>query len=139
MQTFLPYSDFVLSARSLDMRRLGKQRVEALQILQGLSSTAPNRGWKNHPASKMWRGFEYQLAEYGKTVCAEWIKKGYKDTCFDKICEFQIQFTNREMPFWIGDEEFHESHRSNLIRKLPEFYRPQFPNTREGLPYIWPV
>jgi hypothetical protein len=32
MQTFLPYEDFTLSAQVLDYRRLGKQRVEALQI-----------------------------------------------------------------------------------------------------------
>jgi Pyrimidine dimer DNA glycosylase len=36
MQTFLPYPDFVACARVLDSRRLGKQRVEALQILRAL-------------------------------------------------------------------------------------------------------
>ncbi|MDQ1681515.1 MAG: hypothetical protein QOH99_56, partial [Frankiaceae bacterium] len=34
MQTFLPYADFGASARVLDDRRLGKQRVETLQILR---------------------------------------------------------------------------------------------------------
>jgi hypothetical protein len=33
MQTFLPYRDFKQSFRILDWRRLGKQRVEAHQIL----------------------------------------------------------------------------------------------------------
>ena len=36
MQTFLPFPDFVASARSLDRLRLGKQRVETLQILNAL-------------------------------------------------------------------------------------------------------
>lgn len=42
-------------------------------------------------------------------------------------------------PSFIGDEEFHRSHQSNLIRKLPEFYRPLFPGVPDDLPYIWPV
>lgn len=36
MQTFLPYPNFVASARVLDNKRLGKQRVENLQIMQVL-------------------------------------------------------------------------------------------------------
>ena len=36
MQTFLPYPDFAASAAALDDRRLGKQRVEALQVLRAL-------------------------------------------------------------------------------------------------------
>ena len=35
MQTFLPYADFKRSAESLDNKRLGKQRVEAMQIYNG--------------------------------------------------------------------------------------------------------
>lgn len=36
MQTFLPYPNFVESAKCLDDKRLGKQRVECLQILNVL-------------------------------------------------------------------------------------------------------
>ena len=48
VQTFLPYADFERSARSLDQRRLGKQRVECLQGAAGL--TVPGYGWRHHPA-----------------------------------------------------------------------------------------
>ena len=41
MQTFLPYPDFARSAQALDMRRLGKQRVEVLQILGTLCEARP--------------------------------------------------------------------------------------------------
>jgi hypothetical protein len=37
MQTFMPYSDFEKTARCLDNKRLGKQRVEAWQILNTLN------------------------------------------------------------------------------------------------------
>jgi len=47
MQTFLPYPDVEASARVLDTKRLGKQRVECLQVLRGL--TIPTYGWCHHP------------------------------------------------------------------------------------------
>src|SRR4051812_49870546 len=56
MQTFLPYAGFTASAEVLDPKRLGKQRVETLQVLRGL--TLPTYGWRHHPAVKMWRGYE---------------------------------------------------------------------------------
>lgn len=34
MTTFLPYADFTETAKVLDRARLGKQRVETLQIVQ---------------------------------------------------------------------------------------------------------
>ncbi|HXK33391.1 MAG TPA: pyrimidine dimer DNA glycosylase/endonuclease V, partial [Dehalococcoidia bacterium] len=47
MRTPLPYPDLVVSARCLDDRRLGKQRVEAMQVLNALRNPA-NR-WRRHP------------------------------------------------------------------------------------------
>lgn len=143
MQTFLPYSDFRKSAKTLDRMRLGKQRVETLQILQTIIKGDSAKGWKNHPAVKMWRGHELCLAEYGAVICDEWTSRGYSDTCKKKIYEIRIQFMTKlstiEPPNWLGNLEFHASHRSNLLRKKPEFYS-QY-NWEEGpnLPYIWPV
>ena len=48
MQTFLPYASFIKSAQCLDDKRLGKQRVECLQILKAIKDV--NYGWRNHPA-----------------------------------------------------------------------------------------
>ena len=63
MQTFLPTSNFAESAKYLDYRRLGKQRVEVLQLLNSFHK--PNyKGWKNHPAREMWRGYENALVMY---------------------------------------------------------------------------
>lgn len=60
MQTFLPYADFDESARALDPKRLGNQVYrECLTLIRG--------GWPNHPASRMWRGYECALACYGWT------------------------------------------------------------------------
>ena len=140
MQTFLPYPLFTQSAQVLDMRRLGKQRCETLQILKALFDS--NYGWQNHPAVKMWRGSESWLIQYGLIICEEWIARGYKDTCYDKIRSFIALCTkekNGKWPKFLGNKEFHESHQSNLIRKAPEIYLKKFPGVPFTLEYVWPV
>lgn len=143
MQTFLPLPDYQLSARVLDDKRLGKQRVEVLQILNVLHEIKNGVGWRRHPAVRMWRGYEPQLCEYGLQVCEEWKSRGFKDTCFEKImyhleCATAGEF-NLEYPPWFGDPEFHFAHQSSLIRKDPERYGHYFPETPNDLPCIWPV
>ena len=53
MQTFLPYPSFEESSVVLDSPRLGKQRVETLQILRAV--LLPSYGWQRHPVTQMWR------------------------------------------------------------------------------------
>lgn len=140
MQTFLPYADFAASARTLDMKRLGKQRVETLQILKSLAD--PGYGWKNHPAVRMWRGHAHTLFCYQLAICHEWaVVRGYRDTCFVKSLEIieSMGPLDRTDPFWLGEEALHLSHQSNLVRKLPEHYAPLFPGVPDDLEYVWPV
>lgn len=136
LQTFLPYSDFVQTAHVLDRQRLGKQRVEAYQVLRTL--TGESAGWKHHPAVKMWRGYEPALAMYGWVMCNEWINRGYQDSLSDKFLPL-ISIASLTLPAWVGDECVHRSHQSNLVRKLPEHYAPWFPGVPDDLPYVWPV
>ena len=44
MQTFLPYPSFEESAKVLDWRRLGKQRVEGMQIINAISGVPRKDG-----------------------------------------------------------------------------------------------
>ncbi len=142
MQTFLPYADFRETASVLDYRRLGKQRVEAFQIFRAMNGET--KGWRNHPAVLMWNGYETALALYAIAICDEWIARGYKDSMrprFQQMLEdlgpaLQTQTT---FPSWLGLEEFHKSHQSNLIRKFPEHYKPLWPDVPENLEYVWPV
>lgn len=159
MQTFLPYPDCHKSAKSLDRQRLGKQRVEALQIASCLC-LAGSTGWKNHPAVKMWSGYEPALIGYAIAVCQEWTSRNYKDTCKEKILKigvsskvlskkesklpdallFALLFNESTIPHWYDDFDFHEAHRSNLVRKNPEHYRPMFGyELSDSIPYVWPT
>lgn len=72
VQTFLPYASFRRSARVLDSRRLGKQRVETLQVLRALE--IEDYGWKSHPVVRMWRGYTEALVTYGKEMVVEWTR-----------------------------------------------------------------
>lgn len=201
MQTFLPYPNFIGSAKVLDSKRLGKQRVENLQIMQALlgkrvgnthylvpsgafetkyfdkddneialsdldvfdswrEQKVPiqhltprpksewtiedyeSKGWTSHPAVLMWRGYEHVLMAYQHAICDEWVSRGYKDTCRDKTAFLYSQARGEpagDIPPWIGDDDFHLSHQSNLLRKQPKYYSQFFPNVPDDLPYVWPV
>ncbi|MFK0171638.1 MSMEG_6728 family protein [Streptomyces sp. NPDC090306] len=150
MQTFLPFPDFRASAAALDTRRLGKQRVETLQVLRGL--TVPGYGWRHHPAVRMWTGYEEALVRYGLEICGTWTAGGRTDTC---AASLMADFTGHrpgalvrtqsmlaaagELPPWLGDAAFHRSHRSALRRKDPDHYGPLFTDVPGDLPYIWPA
>ena len=149
MQTFLPVADFVDSARLLDSPRLGKQRVETLQILRTIE--LPDYGWANHPAVLMWRGRTPALVAYGLAMARVWRERGFADSTEIQIGEFAPAVVDVPqddlaaaglLPSWLGDEELHRSHRSNLIAKDPDFYRSRFAECfgpePDDLPYVWP-
>lgn len=138
VQTFLPFADYRRCAEVLDDRRLGKQRVEVLQILNALHGKS--RGWQTHPAVLMWRGYEAALVEYGLTITAEWRRRGFRDTCWDKIAAYAPPRPRRPAPRppWLTSRKLHRSHRSALVRKAPEHYRRYFPRVPADLPYHWP-
>ena len=149
MQTFLPYADFAESAAVLDPKRLGKQRVEAIQVVRAL--TREQYGWRHHPVVLMWRGYEEALGRYGLTVVEAWTELGFADTCgatiradlaaagFGTIRTQPALAAADALPPWLGDEALHRSHRSALLRKDPDFYRRLFPDTPDDLDYVWPV
>lgn len=140
MQTFLPYPSFAQSACILDRQRLGKQRVEGLQILYCLLGMGCHQ-WRHHPAVIMWKGYETALSRYVIAICQEWKQRGYADTVQRKVRQLQREYALRSphQPPWLGQHAFHRAHQSNLLRKNAMYYRPHFPRVRSTYPYIWPV
>ena len=148
MQTFLPLPSFRRSAKCLDNKRLGKQRVECKQILLCLGISvgahAPGkRGWQHHPAVLMWRDNVVALTAYSMIMCREWRRRGFNDNL---LVEFTAVYQRlrpsieiNSYPSWFGLPALHASHRSNLLRKDAAYYG-QFgwvePN---DLPYFWPA
>ena len=102
-----------------------------------LTGKTKSKAWQNHPAVKMWKGYEKALDCYHNTAIHVWKKRGYKNTM--KLIPVS-DVTSAEMPPWMGNDKFHLSHMSNLLRKDPIHYREfsgyGIPN---DLPYIWPT
>jgi hypothetical protein len=114
MQTFLPYQNFAQSAKVLDSKRLGNQRVEAKQIFDALQK-GPGAPWYNHPAVQQWKGYEEILKSYFNAMVKEWINRGYENNMeFLKITPTTDVYP---IPWWLGNEDFHRSHRARLIAK----------------------
>jgi hypothetical protein len=141
MMTFITDFDQKITAKNLDNKRLGKQRVEAIQIASCL--LLKETKWKNHPAVKMWKGYEsYLIKIYLYEILQEWSNRGFKnDKCLNHFNILFLQVLNKKViiPTWLN-QKFINSHKSNLIRKNPEYYQPIFgysiPN---NISYIWPI
>jgi len=176
MQTFLPYPSYEKSANVLDQKRLWKQLVEGLQILDTLvtkkshscfhcSRTVDNpedigdtcvygylskhkwqiTPWYNHPAVKMWKGYEQSLLIYIENILVA-NKKRNSHIKLDKTIESYHKLAHiiadspqykLESPWWLGYDKFHQSHRANLLRKNYDYYIKYF-NEDLTTPYWWP-
>lgn len=159
MQTFLPYRSFQESAKCLDRARLGKQRIEAFDILVINEGIKPdfmsdiqfeyiNKRYKNHPAVLMWKGYPYTLYDYTKVICLEWQRRGYKGVTLERLEQYLTSIVTKikaepTYPDWLKYSDSNGlclSHKSNLLRKSSSHYRPIFgQNIPDNLPYYWPV
>lgn len=146
MQTFLPDPSYTKSAKYLDYKRLGKQRVEVKQLLLALGMPVGDHRskastWVNHPCAKMWKGYSKSLCLYGIAICEEWRSRGYNDTLldqFDYLLHTTMLIYSTVHPPWLGNEAFHRSHQSNLIRKDWDYYHAFWPDVPDNLEYVWP-
>jgi hypothetical protein len=88
---------------------------------------------------------------YGLAMVRVWRERGFADSTETLIAEFAPEVVGRSqaelaaeglLPSWVGDEALHLSHRSNLLAKEPDFYRPRFTERfgpePDDLPYVWP-
>ncbi len=131
MMTFLPSESFQISAYCLDYKRLGKQRVEARQIIDTLEGRS--KGWIHHPAVKMWEGHVEALKDYFNEISSMWVYKGYKHNMGFYVVENPVR------PAWIGNPTFHASHRAALLAKDYKFYSQWGWTEVPKIDYFWPV
>jgi hypothetical protein len=134
VNTFIPYSNFRKVAKVLDWKRLGKQRVEAKQIINILDNKTDTKGWRSHPVVKMWVGYVDALKYYYNIIVAEWIKRGYQNNM-----PFYKLPNKVKMPWFVKCKAINYSHQASLIRKYPEYYSKIFnpPEVYMKYSYIW--
>lgn len=136
MQTFLPETGFAVTAKILDYKRLGKQRVEAYQIINILTGQTKSKAWINHPAVKMWRGHVTFLQLYYNNILSEWARRGFKNN----MKPFWITLSkDTTPPPWLGMEKFHSSHRAALLFKDFNWYSKYGWKETPEINYYWPV
>lgn len=135
--TFLPFVSFKESVACLDNQRLGKQRVEASQIIDAIDKmyNGDVHGYIKHPATRMWIGYEDALRYYYNLCLDEWERRGFSNTMERKPVPEEIEY-----PWYIGWIHFHQSHQASLMRKHPVYYREKFTVDDFYLQrgYIWP-
>lgn len=133
----------------LDYRRLGKQRLEAKQIINTLESSSD--GWKNHPALLSWKDHIEPLKAYYNICVQEWVNRGYKNTMelyeideskFHALEYHDGKFSEPDKysyPKFVSFEPFIFSHQASLKRKDSIFYKDLIP-PEEYLSrgYLWP-
>jgi hypothetical protein len=141
MQTFIPTTkSFADMAKHLDNKRLNKQALEGWQIMMVLLELDPAgnhrdpKGWRNHPAVKMWRGHERALYQYVRQMVKEWQSRGYNSTIGDKVQatilraeelgRSDVRFLS--YPPWMTDAKkwdlIAQSHRVALLHKDYDWY-----------------
>jgi hypothetical protein len=117
------------------------------------------KGWVNHPAVRMWRGYETALCVYILEMVREWKRRGYKSTLEKKLKDTMkhagLAFS---MDTWITDESLTpewmrdletvklvtRTHRIALLNKNYEHYSDfEWPEDAGVQPtsyeYYWPV
>jgi hypothetical protein len=138
VQTFLPLKNFKKSLIVLDSKRLGKQRVEAYQIINVIEGNPrkdgkPYRGWVNHPCTIMWKPYLPALKTYYNLSIQEWENRGFRNN----MIIFEVEEEDVVLPDWLGFKPFHSSHRSNLLRKDYKYYSKYGWSENPGDVYLW--
>lgn len=87
----------------------------------------------------MWRGHEGCLVRYALSMLDESINRGIKVSrkTQGKLFDFidLVSYASYRSPAWLGNDQFHLSHQSNLMRKAPEYYKFE---VASDLEYVWP-
>lgn len=142
----MPYSDYKKCAKVLDKKRLLKQRVEALQIVNILEKLEKNPdakvGFMHHPIVKMWKGHIDSLKLYCNTMILESISRKCNNTM--KLYDLPKSNSKPESkivhPWWISFSHLNYSHQASLLRKDPDHYHKYFydlPDEYRECGYVW--
>ncbi len=132
MMIWLPYPDFTKSVSCLNTQHLNRQRANC-QVLSK-SFISPNR-WNHVPTFKAWKNY-YEVFQYYHDVCVkEWVKRGFRTIA---VLYEAPKPDKRDLPWFIGEEQYHASHRSNLLRLDPTYAGIEGWREPSNLPYLWP-
>jgi hypothetical protein len=143
---------------TLDKRRLNKQKVEANQILH--ASLGLTKGWVNHPAVLMWKGYPNALKYYFNQIADACVRRGFNNNMpmyeftdeqlsqieYQSVADYLQHGIPEEasdskiiFPWWFQWKPLIYSHQASLLRKDPEYYQTKFEVSEEYVlaGYVW--
>lgn len=145
MQTWITDADIAVSAHNLDRQRLCAQLYEGIHILASLCGVSgrlvnPKRDVSNHPAARLWKGYERALFYYLCIHVVEWKSRGYRSQTNKANMLVVSDFIpdSRDAADFITPKLI-TTHRSVLIDKNPDHYSPLWLDCPRGLQmrYDW--
>lgn len=128
--TLLPVADLKCSAQMLDDKRLLNQAYISSRLAR---SILLEKDWHKIPAARMWGGREGGLLAFHDFCIEEAMRRGLTTPL--------VPFNRRAyvLPMWFGDEKYHGSLRSTLLREDPAFYRRYDWKDNPEDPCLWPI
>lgn len=96
-----------------------------------LMNPDPRAGWRNHPAVKMWRGYENSLFDYILAMIREADRRGIKtDKNKDNLINLRVRTISQwgdGLPKWYNNKaimaKVTTTHKANLYRKDDVYYQ----------------
>lgn len=119
MNTFLVSYNLSDNFKKIDEKRLFKQVLEAVQLLDGIVNN--KKSWERHPARLMWKNNPGALFSYVKFAWEECKSrkiavnsKLYLNAETLYLSKVGYNYTKEQFPSWWGREDIAASHRSRL-------------------------
>jgi hypothetical protein len=147
MQLFLPHSTLITSAIKLDNNRLLTQCIETKHIAKAIFAPNETTTWKHEPIVLQWKGHSALLLRFGIELCREAEYRRLPNTAliYDLMSTFRdmdnwfSQLVINDIPWWLGNIDYHYSQRALLIRKDPGYYAHLWPYIDPNLPLLIPT
>jgi hypothetical protein len=145
--TWMTHPSFGKTARDLPNEILKQQMMQVCITFDILTGLDDKSEYTDHPAVKMWHGYEFALGIYGMMLGMEFtFNRGYAEATEFWYLSKAIREIKRteegfvyDPPPWMFDTDILLSHRSNLARRHPVAFRSKWKNCPKDWPYLWPV
>lgn len=152
LNTWLPYDNYAESADILTDRHIFMQLQDCTKLLYWLTEMplnrrTPSKAQLEHPCVIQWRGYVPSLYDYTLEIMMVAYERSSLTNKQEQISEMAeninildglVSNMKEETPSWLGNEDYHLSHKSNLIRLSRSAYESIWPDVPDNLELIWP-
>lgn len=142
MMTWMTRMSFFDTAADLEVDLLATSYYDSVGLFDFLVYQEGDLA-ENHPAVRMWQGYHVALGMYAAATASTLVVHGISVGLETMKMAGAVEEMRREeeqpfvLPPWIKDTDVLRSHRSNIVRRWPE-YADVWPGTPERMPYLWP-